>query len=101
MGWSYSAGIAWDTQTGMVQSNKVRVYASVSGVRVTGRTPSLHARAKVARVCMSLGYSYYMVIAASCISTATEESCFSVIPKGDEEFGSSILRSAGKGRVEV
>jgi hypothetical protein len=29
------------------------------------------------------------------------ESCFSVIPKGDEEFGLSMLRSAGKGRVEV
>jgi hypothetical protein len=93
--------MAWDTQTGMVQSNKVRVYALVSGVHVTGRTPSLHTRAKVARVCMSLGYSFCTVRTASCISTATEESCFSVIPKGDEEFGSSMLRSAGKGRVEV
>jgi hypothetical protein len=93
--------MAWDTQTGMVQSTKVRVYASASGVRVTGRTPSLHARAKVARVCMSLGYSCCTVRTASRISTATEESCFSVIPKGDEEFGSSMLRSAGKGRVEV
>jgi hypothetical protein len=85
----------------MVQSTKVRVHASVSRVRVTGKTPSLHARAKVGRVCMSLGYSCCTVRMASRISTAIKESCFSVIPKGDEEFGSSMLRSAGKGRVEV
>jgi hypothetical protein len=70
----------------MVQSTKVRVYASVSGVRVTGKTTSLHARAKVARVYMSLGYSCCTVQMASRISTVIEESCFSVIPKGDEEF---------------
>jgi hypothetical protein len=93
--------MARDIQTGMVQSNQVRVYASGSGMYVTGRTPSLHARGKVARVCMSLGYSCCTVRTASCISTATEESCCSVISKGNEEFGSSMLRSAGKGRVEV
>jgi hypothetical protein len=96
--------MAQDTQTGRVQSTKVQVYVSASGVRVTGRTPSLHAHAKVARVCMSSRYSCCTVRTACRISTAvirTEERCFSVNPKGDEKFESSILRSAGKGRVEV
>jgi hypothetical protein len=78
----------------MVQSTKVRVYALASGVRVTGRPPSLHAHAKVARVCMSSGYSYCTVRMACRISTAiirTEERCFSVNPKVDEEFESSML----------
>jgi hypothetical protein len=30
-----------------------------------------------------------------------EERCFSVISVGDEEFGSSMLISAGKGRAEI
>jgi hypothetical protein len=38
------------------------------------------------------------------MSTATimaEERCFSAIAEDDEEFGSSMLISAGKGRAEI
>jgi hypothetical protein len=41
---------------------------------------------------------------ASRISTAViraEERCFSIISKGDEEFGSLMLISAGRGRAEL
>jgi hypothetical protein len=30
-----------------------------------------------------------------------EEGCFSVIYEGDEEFGSLMLMSTGKGRAEI
>jgi hypothetical protein len=53
---------------------------------------------------MSSEYSFCTVRTTSRISTAmvrTEERCFCVNPKGDEEVESSMLRSAGKGRVEV
>jgi hypothetical protein len=64
---------AWqETQTDMVQSTKVLVYASVSGVRATRRMLSLHARTKVERLCISWGYSRGTFIQrmARCMSTA-------------------------------
>jgi hypothetical protein len=58
------------------------------------------------RVRISWEYSYRTVIqrAARCMSTAiimAVERCFSLISKGDEELGSSMLMSAGSGRAEV
>jgi hypothetical protein len=48
IGWAGLTQRAWQgTQTGVVQSTKVPVYASVSGVRATRRMLSLHARTKV------------------------------------------------------
>ena len=37
----------------------------------------------------------------STVIIRAEERCFGVISKGDEEFRSSMLISAGKGRAEV
>ena len=83
----------------MVQSTKVRVYALVSGVRLTGRMPSLHARTKVERVRISWGYSCRTVIqrTALCMSNAIIRGvvrCFSMISEVDEEFGSLMLMIA-------
>jgi hypothetical protein len=64
---------AWqETQTDMVQSTNVLVYASVNGVRATRRMLSLHARTEVGRLCIPWGYSRGTVIQrmALCMSTA-------------------------------
>jgi hypothetical protein len=75
-------------------------------VSVAGRTPSLQARAKVKRVCMSWRYSCRTVIErkALCMSTTIIRGvvrCFSLISEDDKEFASSMLISAGKGRAKI
>jgi hypothetical protein len=100
IGWAGLTQWAWQgTQTGMVQSTKIPVYASVSGVRATRRMLSLHARTKVERLCISWGYSCGTVIQrmAPCMSTAiirVVERRFSLIFGGDEELRPSMLMSA-------
>lgn len=37
----------------------------------------------------------------STVITRTMERCFSLVSKGDKEFRSSMLMSAGSGRVEI
>ena len=60
----------------------------------------MHAHTKVERVCISWGYSCRTVIQlmGPCMSTAiirAVEKCFGLIAEGDEEFGLSMLMSAG------
>jgi hypothetical protein len=58
----------------------------------------------IAVVASTYGCRTVIQRAALRMSTAViraEERCFSVISEGDEEFGSLILMSTGKGRAEI